>query len=688
VTPALFGILQLDRGDPLGYANVGGLAQSWVQDAGGFAALGLVAYLLYARSVPTDKSQSERLRVPVSGWMKLMTLLAFLAYAPLVASIALEWYSGRTLVEFYGVRLDPPALPPPPPGSPVKVLPPSWHWELRPMLLMVAGVFALLGIGEPFARDLRKLRGRRVRALAELGFKEAVRYRLYWVGLIVLLPFMFKNVWMANVRPADEFRDLVGVSSFLVMVLVLFTAILLSAFSIPTDIKNQTIHTVVTKPVERFEVVLGRFAGYAGMMTLALAAMTAACLLLIESATIDPKALAETAKARVPDRGKLSFKSRKADFEGTNVGREFDYRKYIAGHPDSPQRAIWQFAAVPPALAAAPDDAVPVEFTFDVYKLTKGDENTGVDVVFRFVTHKAPQVPPTQEQRGEWQWADTALDPADGKTPEQRYQADLRAAADRGANPVGAAPGDNPGWKAANALAEKHGFYEVRTQAFDYAVSDVVVPAGLFRNAATGDPKDEAGRPRPRVAVYVKCESPGQLLGMAEPDLYVLEGVQPFWVNFVKGVIGLWCRLLIVIGLAVAVSTYLSGVLSLLMTLMIYALGYAGDHLNDLATNRNVGGGPFQTMSQLVRAEQATAPLTDSAGSKAILVADHFWAWVVRRIQNVIPDVESFTWTNFVSEGFNVNTEYLVVNLLVTAGYLLPWAVLAYYLMKSREVAA
>ena len=37
----------------------------------------------------------------------------------------------------------------------------------------------------------------------------------------------------------------------------------------------------------------------------------------------------------------------------------------------------------------------------------------------------------------------------------------------------------------------------------------------------------------------------------------------------------------------------------------------------------------------------------------------------------MIPDVESFNWTNFVSEGFNINTEYLVVNLLVTLGYLL-----------------
>ena len=54
----------------------------------------------------------------------------------------------------------------------------------------------------------------------------------------------------------------------------------------------------------------------------------------------------------------------------------------------------------------------------------------------------------------------------------------------------------------------------------------------------------------------------------------------------------------------------------------------------------------------------------------------------------MIPDAESFNWTSFVSEGFNINGEYLAVNLLVTFGYLLPWGILAYYLMKSREVAA
>ncbi len=70
--PPLWGILQLDKGEPYGYAQIPGMIQSWIQDAGGFAIAGLILYLLYALTVPTDKSQSERLRVPVSRWMLFM----------------------------------------------------------------------------------------------------------------------------------------------------------------------------------------------------------------------------------------------------------------------------------------------------------------------------------------------------------------------------------------------------------------------------------------------------------------------------------------------------------------------------------------------------------------------------------------------------------------------------------------
>lgn len=688
MSSALFGILQLDRGEPLGYSNVAGLLQAWLQDAGGFAAVGLLVYLVYALATPTDKSESERIRVPVTMWMVLMAALALVCYA-LVAGVLLM--ESRERVSVFGMPLAPPPPPEAPPGSPVKVEPPVWHTQLRPMLLMFGGLFALLGIGEPFARDLVKLRWRRIWALSKIGFKEAVRSRLMWVFLIILLPFLFPVKWFIPIKPADELRTTVSVLSVVLMVLVLFPAVLLASFSIPNDIKNLTIHTVVTKPVERFEIVLGRFIGYTLLMTLVLLGLTGLSLILVNATKIDEKAEEETGKARVPIRGRLSFQSRKGEIEGTNVGREFDYRRYIAGHERSPQRGVWAFADIPSSLASAEGNRVPVEFTLDIFRLTKGEENKGVDVSFRFVTHNCPQKPPPEG--GEWVWAARPGESDNEATDRQQaYEKEATEAARAGANPVGAVPSDrNPAaWKRANELAEKYGFFEIRGKdVYDYTVMGVDIPAGLFKNALQGDPgKDAEGKPRPRVSVYVKCETPGQLLGMAEPDLYLLEQNRTFTQNFLKGVFGLWCRLCIVIGLAVACSTYLSGVLSLLVAIMIFLLGYFTDHLNDLATSRNVGGGPFESMSRLLKAESPTTPTGETAGAKVLQFADAGWAWVVRRIQNIIPDVESFTWTHFVSEGFNINAEYLVVNLLVTIGYLLPWGVLAYYLMKSREIAS
>lgn len=682
MSSALLGILQLDRGEPLGYDNVAGLFQAWLQDAGGFAAVGLAIYILYALLTPTDKSESERMRVPLSKRMLVFAGLALIGYAIVLALLIL----GKGAA---------PELPPPPPGSPVIVEPPRFHSELRPVALMFAGLFALLGIGEPFVRDLGKLRGRRIWALSKIGFKEAVRSRLLWVFLIILLPFLFPVKWFIPIKPSDELRTTVSVLSVVLMVLVLFPAVLLSSFSIPNDIKNQTIHTVVTKPVERFEIVLGRFLGYTFLMSLVLGGLTLVSLVLINTTKIDAKAEEETAKARVPVRGQLEFKSRKAEFEGTNVGREFEYRKYIAGHADSPQRAVWSFGTIPSGMANAADNRVPVEFTFDVFRMTKGEENKGVSVNFRFTTHNCPQRPPTMtEPSGTWVWAAKP-----GESPEQlearrkEYEQRVKALQDQGKNPIGARPG-TPAWEGANKLAEDFGIFEYPSkEVFDYQVAGVEIPSGLFKNAAQGEPgtvagKDGKPRPQPRFSIYVKCESGGQLLGMAEPDLYMLEGTLPFSLNFVKGAVGLWCRVCIVIGLAVACSTYLSGVLSLLVTMVIFLTGYFTDHINDIAGNRNVGGGPAESAFRLVRTEQPTAMLPTNTGTGLIQWLDKVWAWVFRRIQNVIPDVESFTWTQFVAEGFNINAEYLLVNLLVTFGYLLPWGILAYYLMKSREIAS
>lgn len=759
MSSALFGILQLEKGEPAGYANITGLVQAWLQDAGGFGMVGLVVYLLYALVTPTDKSQSEKLRVPVSTWMYVTAALSLVCYGLFLMALLL----GK------GAAPEPPA---PLPGQPVIIPPSTFHKELRPILLMIAGAIALLGIGEPFARDMVKIFRRNlslgfkgvrrfsgsfvtfvvglytprrlmsilialvaygalgvvvyfvgslrlfgiwagwlyvavgvfvcailimllfeaegpVWAIAKLSFKEAVRNQLLWLFLLLLLPFAFRNLIMSKIKPVDEIRSLVGMSSFFLTLLLLVISGLVASLAIPNDIKNLNIYTIVSKPVERFELVLGRFVGYVSLFTLVLIASTGLCLVLVANSSYSQKASDETYKARVPIRGKLEFKSRKKEFEGTNVGREFDYRKYIIGHKESPQRAVWSFTEIPTSLTATEGNKVPIEFTFDIFKLTKGEQNHGAIVNFTIVTHHAPQRPPSQNEGGDWFWKD--------ERRGEEYKKEVERLREEGVNVYSARPG-TPSWPKVNDLAEKYGIFELRgKEVFDYTVMGIEVPTGIFKNALQDNPQPimvrdgqgvERPQPGPRLSIYVKCESGGQLLGMAEPDLYLLEYEQPFELNFMKGMVGLWCRLCIVVALAVACSTYLSGILSFLAAGFIFGLGYFSEHLNDLAFDRNVGGGPFRAMSQLVKAEQPTVQLSESAGVKALLYGDKAWAWLIRRFQNLIPDVESMSWSSFVSEGFNVNTEYLVVNLLVTFGYVLPWAILAYYLMKSREVAA
>ncbi len=58
-------------------------------------------------------------------------------------------------------------------------------------------------------------------------------------------------------------------TSYLVLLLALF----LSVFSLPGDLKNKTLHTVVTKPVRHSEIVLGRIIGFTVVCTFLLAVM-------------------------------------------------------------------------------------------------------------------------------------------------------------------------------------------------------------------------------------------------------------------------------------------------------------------------------------------------------------------------------------------------------------------------------
>ena len=687
---SLFGILILDR-EPYAFVNLLGLLQAWLQDAGGFIFFGLIIYVGLALIAPANQSESNKERTAVPMPMLIATVIALLSYAAYFALIVMGKGSDAVADALrQKIANDPNAY--------FKVEAPKFGTHLQGLVLMLGGLFAMIGASYPVFQSIAKLSGRRIWALARLAFLEAVRNRVVWVLLIMLLPILFPMAWFLQTKSENELRLRVTSMSFPLQVVLLMVSCLLASFSIHNDVKNQNIYTIVTKPVQRFEIILGRFLGYGLLMTSALVGTMLVSLLFISTANINDKAREETYTARVPVRGQLKFESRqgRADFVGTDVGREFSYRKYIAGDPLSPQRAVWSFAQLPNSLKSMQNNEVPCEFTFDIFRLTKGEENRGVDVNIRVISWKNGQVPPPQGE-GVWYWADP--------NEEQKYKAEAKELLRKiptfssqenldVTSILGATPRNSPDWKAvwdvANQLAEKYGFFEIPTkEVYDYHPERVQLPAGLFRNAAEGTPpKAEDGTLGARVKIYVKCTSRSQMLGMAEPDLYVMEAEQAFWQNYLKSGIGLWCRILLVLGVAICLNTYLDGIVAFLTMSFLFVSGFFTDYISELANGNTNTGGPFRSLNQLLQAKQPTAIEESTAATRAALFGDSGFAWFVRRFVNLVPDVNSFSWTPFVSEGFNISIEYLIMNILVTMAYLFPWFILGFYLIRSREVAA
>jgi ABC-type transport system involved in multi-copper enzyme maturation permease subunit len=679
MTPTLFGLLIIER-DPYVLADFLGLFQAWLQDAGGFAALGLFAYILYALTIPAEQAESAKSRASVSPFMLVMAVASLLLYVAYL--LLLLGGKGMDVVNYRPV-VDNMTF--------VKAVAPKFSTNLQPLALMLGGLCALLGVGQPFAANVLKMRWRRIGALAKLGFKEASRSRLYWVFLLFLLPYLFPAKWYFLYKAENELRSTVSISAYAMNFFLLVPAALLAAFSIPRDIRDQNIYTIVTKPVERFEIVFGRFLGYTGMLTVVLLLMTAVGWLYIYTTGVSEEAKAETYKARVPVRGKLAFASRKADFAGTNVGREFDYRKYVAGDPSSPQRALWAFDRIPTAFVSGDRTFVPLEFTFDIFRMTKGVENRGVDLTIRVTTAAARQVPPSEQGVGSWHWADEerGRQYAEAARAAVRQLQGLSATAD--VNPEAVFRFAEPGskeWDALNKLTEEFGYYEIAgKEIFDYHPESVNLPVGLFKNAAKSEAQVQAGVPA--LTVSVKCQTGGQMLGVAEGDLYLMEGQRLFAENYFKASFGVWCRMVTLVGVAIVLSTYLSGVIAFLGAAVVFACGYFSDHIADIASGSSFAGGPFRAVNSLLKAEQPTAQLAEGDSVTRLLEGgDVFVSWIIRRFVNMVPDLDSYAWTEYLAEGFSVPLECLFMNLLVVVGYLLPWFVLSFYLMRSREVAA
>jgi hypothetical protein len=634
----IFATLVIER-EPMTWAQLPAAIGTWLQDAGILSAIVLLIWCVaYVLQRPAGVS-AER------NWVKsaftFAAVASFVLFALYVAVLILQ----------------PPQQVPVNPDNP-RAGTVAVYTPLQRGMGALAGLCALFAVALPVLVDLvTRIRWRRIWALALLSLKEARRRRVVWVFASMALVFLFVD-WFVPYRPADQVRNYVRVFYWSMTPLFLVTASLLGAFSIPADVKSQTIHTIVTKPVERYEIVLGRFLGYAILLTIGLLGMSVLSLLYVARGVSD-EARQESFKARVPVLGQLSFSGTK----GENVGREWEYRRYITGPTvqqakQPTQYAIWTFPTVPADVAGSgKDDKVRFEFSFDIFRTTKGKEARGVFCTFTFAPGrlKVDQVEALKQER------DQLL-----KSKKQ-------------------------GSEVTAEMIDRGGFFELGgKEIFDYQTSYVDVPAALVRKAL----KDQAAEGGPALQVLVNVEkdkqgSQNQLVGVAQRDFYLLANEMPFWQNYLKGTIGLWYSMMLVLGLAVVLSTYLSGIISWLCTMFLFLSGYFLEYIQSLAAGRGDGGGGFESAFRLLNRLPLNAPIDQSPTLTVLLSFDEAYRRMLLLVLKVIPDVNRFDLTNYVAEGFNIPWgEVLFLDtFLPLLGYLLPWAFLAFYLMKFREVA-
>ena len=142
---------------------------------------------------------------------------------------------------------------------------------LLALALAIGIVFALIWYGPaqfltPFTRALLRIvenaliSPTRTWAIARLTIHESIRRRVLIIFGFFLLLILVAG-WFLDPASEDPARLYLTFVTGATTVLILLLALFLSAFSLPTDFKSKTIHTVVTKPVRSSELILGRIIG-------------------------------------------------------------------------------------------------------------------------------------------------------------------------------------------------------------------------------------------------------------------------------------------------------------------------------------------------------------------------------------------------------------------------------------------
>jgi hypothetical protein len=546
--------------------------------------------------------------------------------------------------------------------------------------------------------DLPQFSFRRTFAIARLAWQEAIRNRvLIGFGVFVLL-LLFAGLFLdvKNSNPARVYLSFVlGTTNYLVLLM----ALVLSAFSLPNDIKNRTIHTVVTKPIRAGEIVLGRTLGFVAVGTVMLVAMGLISYFFVRRGLSHDHVVvaADLGEEKLPGgdtirRGQTSFDKNHrhtveigADGKGrTNVVNGHWHEVELVG-----QGAAATVRVGPPQghlIARAPIYGKLVILDRDGKVSPKGI-NVGNEWEYRGYIEGGP---PGGASKAAAIWT------FDGVTPERfpngmplemtlrvfrTYKGDIEQGV------LGEIVIRNPD---PAARAKRSG--PILFESKEYTAYQRLIPRELESETGAGTGKLDLYRDLVadgRVEVEVRCVEGAQYFGVAQADLYLRPHDSTFELNFAKAYLSIWLQMLLVTAFGVTFSTFLSGPVAMLATISAVGLGFFGQFVRDVATGAVEGGGPLESIIRIIIQQNVMTDLElNSIVVHVLKFSDQILMRLLEAATFVLPDYRQFDTTAFVADGYSIFPDLVAEQIVMAAVYGTVVIVVGYFCLKTREVAA
>jgi ABC-type transport system involved in multi-copper enzyme maturation permease subunit len=113
----------------------------------------------------------------------------------------------------------------------------------------------------------------RIVAIAENTFKEALRQRILLLLIIFSILLIIISIFLGPFAIGESPKILRDIGLAVAPFFGILVVIIIGSTLVYKDIEKRTIYTVITKPVKRSEIILGKFCGFIALIAILLCAM-------------------------------------------------------------------------------------------------------------------------------------------------------------------------------------------------------------------------------------------------------------------------------------------------------------------------------------------------------------------------------------------------------------------------------